>query len=298
MPTGSIGPQTITITTSENVGSDTFYVSWTFDGYSWNINYWCIDDVKISSTNQPPTVNAGEDQTLECGNDVTLIGDVYDPDGDFLTYEWKEGGTVYDSSNLPATDPPIHHYPFFTHDFAPGEHIITLTVSDTVTTISDDVHIFVLEDTAPPVITAEFIPIDVETDEGKFEISFSAVDNCDPDPEVTAVILLPDLDDPYIAYTVREFKLEFTLDDNKLEVKDPVDPTELWNDIQDDGGLQVDSGQMVYIELPEGDPTDWEIYYDAYNVLRILGYKPTLRVIATDDSGNTAVLDVQPVFEE
>ena len=35
------------VVTGENVGSGTFYVSWTFDGYSWNTNWWNIDNVEI-----------------------------------------------------------------------------------------------------------------------------------------------------------------------------------------------------------------------------------------------------------
>jgi hypothetical protein len=47
-PTGSTGPEDVQILTGENVGSDTFHVSWTFDGYSWNINYWYVDNIVIS----------------------------------------------------------------------------------------------------------------------------------------------------------------------------------------------------------------------------------------------------------
>jgi hypothetical protein len=46
-PSGSVATETIEIITGENVGTDNFRVSWTFDGYSWNINYWYIDMVTI-----------------------------------------------------------------------------------------------------------------------------------------------------------------------------------------------------------------------------------------------------------
>jgi hypothetical protein len=45
-PSGNVGPETIKILTGDNVGADT-YVSWTFDGYSWNINYWYLDGITI-----------------------------------------------------------------------------------------------------------------------------------------------------------------------------------------------------------------------------------------------------------
>jgi len=46
-PSGSQGSTPVTIVTSDNVGSDTFYVSWTFEGNSYNINYWWVDDIVI-----------------------------------------------------------------------------------------------------------------------------------------------------------------------------------------------------------------------------------------------------------
>ncbi|MBC8415277.1 MAG: hypothetical protein H8E11_02485, partial [Candidatus Cloacimonetes bacterium] len=33
-----------------DVGSPTFRVAWVFDGYSWNINYWYVDNVVLSGT--------------------------------------------------------------------------------------------------------------------------------------------------------------------------------------------------------------------------------------------------------
>ena len=46
-PTSSVGPEDVEIMTGENVGGDDFHVSWTFDGYSWNINYWYVDNIVI-----------------------------------------------------------------------------------------------------------------------------------------------------------------------------------------------------------------------------------------------------------
>jgi hypothetical protein len=47
-PSGNQGPETVTFTTGDNVGSSTFHVSWTFKGYSWNVDYWHVDDCKVS----------------------------------------------------------------------------------------------------------------------------------------------------------------------------------------------------------------------------------------------------------
>jgi hypothetical protein len=49
-PTSS-GGGPVSVMTGANVGSDTFYVSWTFEGNSYNINYWYIDNAKTTSGN-------------------------------------------------------------------------------------------------------------------------------------------------------------------------------------------------------------------------------------------------------
>ena len=46
--TGDIGPQTVSIDISADIGSGT-QVRFEFDGYSWNLNYWYLDDVKFYS---------------------------------------------------------------------------------------------------------------------------------------------------------------------------------------------------------------------------------------------------------
>jgi len=43
----SSGQEDVSFTTGDNVGSSTLYVSWTFEGNSYNINYWYIDDIVI-----------------------------------------------------------------------------------------------------------------------------------------------------------------------------------------------------------------------------------------------------------
>ncbi|HWR27202.1 MAG TPA: hypothetical protein VN377_02070, partial [Candidatus Thermoplasmatota archaeon] len=50
-PTGSIPAHIETIPLTDGVGSSTFYISWTFEGYSYNINYWYIDDCLIQLVN-------------------------------------------------------------------------------------------------------------------------------------------------------------------------------------------------------------------------------------------------------
>ncbi len=47
-PSTDFGPELEEITIdNDDVGSDQFRIAWTFDGDSWNINWWCIDDVIV-----------------------------------------------------------------------------------------------------------------------------------------------------------------------------------------------------------------------------------------------------------
>jgi hypothetical protein len=48
------GPQQDNIITQTNVGAETLYIAWMFDGDSYNLNHWCIDDVVISATEMIP----------------------------------------------------------------------------------------------------------------------------------------------------------------------------------------------------------------------------------------------------
>lgn len=53
-----------------------------------------FDEVRVTVNapvqNNPPTVNAGVDQTANVGDSVTLSGTASDPDGDALTYQWRQ----------------------------------------------------------------------------------------------------------------------------------------------------------------------------------------------------------------
>ena len=73
-PTSDIAQQNKSILTAQNVGSTT-YVSWTFNGFSYNIDNWYVDDIVIlglisfdpeySEYNITNTIDPGEEQTYE-----------------------------------------------------------------------------------------------------------------------------------------------------------------------------------------------------------------------------------------
>lgn len=152
-------------------------------------------------------------------------------------------------------------------------------------------------DNSEPMISNEFLPIDVEEDEGLFKINFSITDNYDPNLEITGVILLPVLDDPEIEFKVKnKVKIENDLEENEVEIKAP-NPEELWEEIQEFGGIIIENGREVYIE-PDDDPDEIELKFTKSGLLKIEEYLPTLQVTAEDFLGNSNVITVEPVFEE
>ncbi len=47
-PSGNVGPELISMdVTTPDVGSANFQIAWVFDGYSWNINNWYVDDILL-----------------------------------------------------------------------------------------------------------------------------------------------------------------------------------------------------------------------------------------------------------
>ena len=83
-------------------------------------------------SNRPPVANAGADRSVILGHPVTLDGTVSsDPDGDPLTYEWRDAGDAIVGTASVVTLPAP----------AQGIHVYTLTVSDGVYSASASVRI-------------------------------------------------------------------------------------------------------------------------------------------------------------
>ncbi len=129
-----------------------------------------------TSSNRPPSADAGSDQTVEAtspvGASVTLNGNgSSDPDGDALGYTWTGAfGTA--SGPSPTVALPL------------GTHAITLNVDDGQGgTAADSVSVAVA-DTTPPAILC---PADVATTLGETVTlgTPGVTDAVDPDPAVT-----------------------------------------------------------------------------------------------------------------
>ena len=67
-----------------------------------------IIKITVMPRNQPPTANAGSDQTVEKGDEVTLRGSGTDPDGDPLTYRWSQiDGPIVDLDDPNSSSPTL-----------------------------------------------------------------------------------------------------------------------------------------------------------------------------------------------
>jgi probable HAF family extracellular repeat protein len=96
------------------------------------------------STNQPPVANAGADQTVECSAMTQLDGSASsDPDGDPLTFEWREGTMV------------LGYGATLSVNLGLGTHTLTLTVRDSNELSSDDTLTVVVQDTTAPSVACE-----------------------------------------------------------------------------------------------------------------------------------------------
>jgi hypothetical protein len=190
---------------------------------------------------------------------------------DIASIEGDEA-TTFTATDIPTTTGATHGYTIDWDALSQGEEGVTVQVDsdgdgefEQTFTADDELtqeEFLSATDTIPPEVSAEFIPIEVEEEEGLFEIKYSADDNCDPDPDTAGVILTPQLTEPEVKFHVEEeiIRLEYDLEENEVEVKGP-DPEALWQEIQELGGLRVEDGQHIYIE-PEEVSGKVEIKYE------------------------------------
>jgi hypothetical protein len=122
------------------------------------------------------------------------------------------------------------------------------------------------EDTCCPQVTAAFIPNCIENDEeekeGIFIIEFSATDDTDPNPEITAIfqIFRPNNNEngwtwklkPISESDENEMKIEIDYETHQVTIKG-VNPGDIKNTIDNMGGLEVHNGQRWKIELDYED---------------------------------------------
>jgi probable HAF family extracellular repeat protein len=98
----------------------------------------------LDNPNQSPVANAGADQTVECSAMTLLDGSAStDPDGDPLSFEWREGTVV------------LGYGATLSVNLGLGTHTLTLTVRDSNEVSSDDTLTVVVQDTIAPNVACE-----------------------------------------------------------------------------------------------------------------------------------------------
>jgi PKD domain len=101
---------------------------------------------KLADINTPPVADAGPDQTIECGNTVTLDGSgSTDADGDSLTYTWTG---PFGTLTGPVINAPL----------GAGTNTIALSVDDGKGGTDTDSVTITLNDTTPPTMTLSLSP--------------------------------------------------------------------------------------------------------------------------------------------
>lgn len=107
--------------------------------------------VTVGDDNQPPSANAGPDQTAPVGTTAQLDGSASsDPDGDALTFQWAV--LSQPSGSLAALSDPTAINPTFVLDL-PGDYVIQLTVNDGTTDSAPDT-VLISTVNSPPVANA------------------------------------------------------------------------------------------------------------------------------------------------
>ena len=134
------------------------------DSFAFKVNDGKLDSsivtipINITSINDKPTVDAGEDIESIEQLPITLNAMASDIDGEIKSYQWSEGNITLSTTASFSKD-----------DFTVGEHTLTITVTDNEgASASDTITIKILAANTPPVIKTQT----VETTESK-AISFT-----------------------------------------------------------------------------------------------------------------------------
>lgn len=111
-----------------------------------------IIKITVMPRNQPPTADAGPDQSVEKGDEVTLQGDGFDPDGDPLIYHWSQiDGPIVDLDD-PNSQTPTFDTSTITRSTATLR--FQLTVADGFGGIARDAVVIKMTAGKPTLITA------------------------------------------------------------------------------------------------------------------------------------------------
>lgn len=171
-----IGGEKVTLLPSPNVAEPTFQAPEVENGkvkiltFELTVEdpYGGVDTdiirITVMPRNQPPTANAGPDQTIEKGDEATLQGSGSDPDGDPLTYRWLQlDGPIVDLDNPNSQNPTLDTSQM---SRSTGTLRYQLTVSDGFGGIATDMVVIKVVTGQPTLISAD-AGSDQTVDEGK-----------------------------------------------------------------------------------------------------------------------------------
>ncbi|MEM1220233.1 MAG: choice-of-anchor tandem repeat GloVer-containing protein [Bacteroidota bacterium] len=180
-------------------------------------------------------------------------------------------------------------------------------VNDTIVTLLNEPQtfrrpqgglIFVPDLSAPSIsVSLDAVPgTIIPCGKADFAVSAVATDNCG-DPTVLNVIEVPILTNPTILYKVRSTNaLKFRLDQNAVKVLGP-DPVAFWNQVQADGGIAVEDGQIITYREVNANSNPIVYNFNGANELSLVkNDHMTLVSTATDASGNQTSETVSAVI--
>ncbi|SFD77441.1 Por secretion system C-terminal sorting domain-containing protein [Chitinophaga sp. CF118] len=192
--------------------------------------------------NQPPTVNAGTDQTLAANTtSVTLQGNGSDPEGHAVTYSWtKVSGPAVTFSSTTIANPVV------TGLTNGSTYVFQLTVSDGTLTSADQVQISIGSVSNPADLTAYpgTVTVDGNLNESSWNLSKSIAKTTVGTPNNTATFgVLWDNNNLYIGVKV----LDATLNNDSPDSWDN-DAVEIFIDANNNKGSTFDGRDNQFIK--------------------------------------------------
>jgi hypothetical protein len=162
--------------------------------------------------------------TLDAGDELTFVPETFTLESTSGTAEITLTGN--DGTIAEVTLPPNNSITF---EPSTSSIITDPTNPDPVSVVIDGTETVIpsggtiIVDTTPPVITVSLIPIEIEEDEGLFQVQFTITDNNDPGPIITADINgIPVTNGQIVELEIEEFMESEVEDDGGiLEIEAP-----------------------------------------------------------------------------